>query len=1042
MKKALTVIVLYLFLSLFNVLQSQQENNFCIGMFGSDAGKLEFYSSGCLLPFEVPINGGYKTSVLNVLSEDGFNMAQLYRPSEGTSIRWLQSYLKLIEANGMKAELSLMHTYKPSITPKGFILNSGTNVYNNCGLDINECETPESINSFRPDYDKFVDQVFNVQPYKSIIWGFHITEEASYYHPVQFSTNCAGWNWNDSTYFWKKEVPPSNVLQSIEYFNSAIDESHTHKFVVMEANHHKQIPTSHDLQGIYQPQSYVQLLLGYQQNGVFFEGSYCQFPATAWINQNYNTTNIEDPLSYNYLGCFKSIEYGKSYSTNVHKVVSGELRNEQNDPNYAYHFHSNLNKPNANWLWFNAYTSIIHGANGVWFWHLDFMYNNGESMEWGNTQIPNRFDRQYFPEHYKKYVAHLARELRFLVNKNILSTDTKSIVCSKTDQSDPNCIIPSSVTYIPTSLPINKRYESYGLRYTIRTNGEEVYMIVSNPLNITVNVPFNFQNVSNNIVRNSTGLQIMFENYTTNTSSNTYKVNRDSNINLQAGTVGVTSFKSYNAGTKEVTLTFGPLDVKIIKFVSTTPINLNGWEEVWSNNGNGTIENHLIRDNDIFYNADLDGDGAQELLCVASTPGGSDWMNIFKFDGENWNLFWTNSGNPNNGAGIYPYLKHLVCGDFDADGKDELLGNVPGNGWTTMFEWSGSNFSWVWSDFGNASHAMRPYKHKFYSGKFNSQTKSSLLGVNGENNGWITMFTWNGSNFIWAWSDLGNSSNPIRNYKNNLVVSDFDGDGFDELLGMNTWATFFEFQGNQWNWVWSNYGVGGIAGWTLPFSAPMLPSLTTTYLCTGNLDGDSSHELFLISSGSSGVAGVTSLNQLSNQNAPSWFINSNTAPFIPYLGTWNIVNPGNSNSARYHMIKAVSNEKSKLLALRKWCENKYEAVLLSPTLLGNLSEESNQESENSNLDIGNQDVVSIEESSSSEVMVRPNPTNGRVEIISKTRLINRMEILNAVGEVVYSKINNYENSNVLELTSFMSGVYYIKVYFENGESEVYKIVKL
>ncbi len=58
-----------------------------------------------------------------------------------------------------------------------------------------------------------------------------------------------------------------------------------------------------------------------------------------------------------------------NYSSEVHKVIN--IEGTSVGSNYLVHYHSNTNVPNGNWLWFQAYTSVIHGAKGIWFWDFN-----------------------------------------------------------------------------------------------------------------------------------------------------------------------------------------------------------------------------------------------------------------------------------------------------------------------------------------------------------------------------------------------------------------------------------------------------------------------------------------------------------------------------------------------------------------------------------------------------------------------------------------------------------------------------------------------
>jgi len=105
------------------------------------------------------------------------------------------------------------------------------------------------------------------------------------------------------------------------------------------------------------------------------------------------------------------------------------------------------------------------------------------NREWFEEDGRYRFD--HFPRNYRDYLRHLSRELRFLVDKDLLSTDNRTVLFWKTDAADANGIVPKT-DYIKTSAKNNTKLkkserknitnENHGLRYTIRTNGLEVIM--------------------------------------------------------------------------------------------------------------------------------------------------------------------------------------------------------------------------------------------------------------------------------------------------------------------------------------------------------------------------------------------------------------------------------------------------------------------------------------------------------------------------------------------------------------------------------------
>ncbi len=1037
MKRSLFILLGYFMIS--PILSKGQQpiklNDFKIGIFGAISCKTHNVN-GCDVPYETPIDNGFNTSVLNVLSEDGFNIVQTYAPNEWTSESFLKSYLKLAQANNFKVELGAAHYYKPIVDVNTNYLGYGTNDYNNCGNPIGACFNPYSQNYFRADLNNFIDNIYKLPPYKDIIWGYHICEEASYYHFYQFTDDCQGNDWGNPAYFKNVELPPTNVYDALSYFKTSFEASGitNHKMILMEANHHRSIQNlTIDHQGIYNPQQYLQLLNKHDDRDVFFDGSYTQFSYNDWLNEKYSDIFNSGPNdNLHYLGKFKSIDYEKMQLSQVHSVIASYVWDwPYNDPlNYynsndqtglIFHYHSDISIPNANWLWFQAYNSIIHGSKGIWFWDINaWAPNDINNMHYmnDNTNIDG-FERQYFPELYKNYLSNIAKEIRFLVNSNLISTDENTIVVTKTDMDDVNCILPPASTYIPTSLPAEKRTENYGLRYTIRCNGAKTIMILTNPLNVPVNISLNFANSSNQQIQNSTGVNVLFENNQYPVTSNNYKVDRNSNVNLINGSVGNQYYINYNSN-KQLPISLGPLDVKVLEFTSASPITYkNDWMKVWSNFGSGSIGGHNVKAGDLFYTGDFDGDGTDELLCVGYNPTGTtDWITVVKYENDNWSWYWSNYGSQSLSDGLYPYRNNFVIGDFDGDGTDELLGNDL-NGWTTLFKFkkNGTNNSWqwIWSDNGKNFHPIRPYKDKFYSGDFDGDGVDELLGCDLPM-GRTTEFKWNGSDFIWGWSDYG-TNHAIRPYRHNMLTGDFNGDGSTELLGFDNWATLFHFDGNDWKWVWSTYGVSSFAGWTYP------PSFFDRILA-GNIDSENKDELFFIQNKAS-AQWATTMDLNDAQSDWNWNWSANPQYSTPYINDWSLSSNGGSDT-KYYLIKIKPNEPKHLLAMRKFC-NSFLVNLYKTNSPINFRKVNIQNTAS---------TVKINE----DIEIFPNPTSNKVRVLSFKSNITSVEILDLRNQIIYNEKYDPQQNIEIDMSQYVAGIYFIKLKDSKNSISIHKII--
>ena len=85
------------------------------------------------------------------------------------------------------------------------------------------------------------------------------------------------------------------------------------------------------------------------------------------------------------------------------------------------------------------------------------------------------------------------------------------------------------------------------------------------------------------------------------------------------------------------------------------------------------------------------------------------------------------------------------------------------------------------------------------------------------------------------------------------------------------------------------------------------------------------------------------------------------------------------------------------------------------------------------------DSVGMVEGEKNILTLYPNPTNGQLKIENVELKISTIEIYDAVGRLLHSKIINLQSETVLDISHLPVGVYLLSVYDET--KRIYKVVK-
>jgi hypothetical protein len=1038
MKKLKRLLGATVFLLMQIPLWGQQVNTFEIGMLNLDRFTKD--ANGNIDPAAKKnvLNVSYNSSVLNVVAADGFNTVVTYSPDVLTSTANWKNFIMLVKNNGMKIMDNSNYYFKPS----GPQSHSGINKY-----DEPNCPYTPAVN-----LNARYSQIYNDPLLSSAIYGHILGNELSSFHSfakegVCPSTWCDGmdpgqdYNCINSPDYYTAEQPPQNLSDAIgifkytrNYNNTLANKLNDQKIIFGVAVHGHTLEEFSD-GGSFEERDYINMTTPQLADAVT-EASFFSFDFFRWTQTPSNTLN--------YLGKFRSIDYIKRKYNSVLAQINIDL--DAKDSILPYARSSNQSIKNFNHLWFQTYTSIIHGVDGVQF--EGFVGSQDltlaadiENENYRNTANVDRFEFNRAPAAYRNYIRYLGMELAYLVKQNLISTDPASIVYSKKTDADANCILPASSTYLPATLttadgrdiqslftalnwgtaPLTNlhRTEENGLRYTIRTNGTDVIMIISNPNPFPISaVSLNFNNISNNVIRNSTGVKVLFENanptYAT-VMGTSYKTSRNSGIDLTNLAVNPTSYlMNYpSPSNKQVSMSFGPFDVHVLKFVTgTIPNYNNGWDLAWTNNGSGNIASWSPVSTDKFIPGDFDGNGTQELLAVQTNSNNANaWATLLKYQNDTWNWAWSNFGNNcmNNlvqGWGIRAADKFHV-GNFDGITGDELL-CVQGDGnYMSLLKFQSGNWTTLWSNWGIYNMDFVAHKNNIVVGDFDGNGKADVLGVSGN---LLTIFNYTNNNFVAGWTSSSSQTHILYPYRGNLRAGNFNGDGKTDVFGVNgSWSTVFYYNpsvNGNWQFGESTYGGSSFGWWSNP-------PLATDNCLIGNVDTDPKDEFFWIQGATNGAYATTVSTNTTGSFSGGWTNNGNPA----YIDDWAVSETGSSNT-KYFLIKPTTASKKYLLAMRLYGCNKYLVNMYQTNTTNDYR------------------IIAADESNPSvdnKVSVYPNPAADEFKIgysLSKEGGEVKVGIYNMFGQLVKETIVSGAqgvNEHAIDVSNLAKGMYVIRI---------------
>ncbi|MFT4063053.1 MAG: M12 family metallo-peptidase [Edaphocola sp.] len=459
--------------------------------------------------------------------------------------------------------------------------------------------------------------------------------------------------------------------------------------------------------------------------------------------------------------------------------------------------------------------------------------------------------------------------------------------------------------------------------------------------------------------------------------------------------------------------------------------HLSKIHKTWSNFRNPQwVASWYVNYGDVKLAGNFDGENEGDEEIFFASPD-RNWVGIMDFscdEGTDWYHLWGNGGNRVFGTWYRNYNDRYLAGDFDGDGKDEVVSISGSNQWFAIQEYAPSSWSWT-HKYGNGGAGKIAYwylgsQDRYRVADFDGDGKDELLCVNP--NGWsqLIKFNWSAGGYYvpqTIWSNEGNGwvgGVQISN-TDQWLSGKYTQLAKDELFTISgTWVSTQKFNGSGWNWVWSQYGASHFAYMYI------LPLNSEQKQLTGNFDSDLRDEFVNINKTWAGTADYDGSTFVQNYN------NGGTQ----LLSDWNL----NADN-QYLFIKAAPTAEKQILGFQYnyncngfwfWQTCGYNTKIAS-MYKGN--------STAYNFRPGNNEEGN-DLAKANGLKVYPNPATNTINIDFAGEYENATcTITDAIGKMVKSEQITPASPRI-NLGGLMRGVYVLKVQFGNKNSFTTKLV--
>ncbi|WP_148096718.1 FG-GAP-like repeat-containing protein, partial [Aphanothece sacrum] len=208
----------------------------------------------------------------------------------------------------------------------------------------------------------------------------------------------------------------------------------------------------------------------------------------------------------------------------------------------------------------------------------------------------------------------------------------------------------------------------------------------------------------------------------------------------------------------------------------------NNYIHVWLSNGDGTFNikspfpntgYRLDANNYNFKTGDFNGDGKTDLIHFVN----NNYIHVWLSNGDG--TFEIKSPFPNTGYGVSSNNYNYQTGDFNGDGKTDLIHFV-NNNYIHVWLSNGDGTFEIKSPFPNTGYGVSSNNYNFKTGDFNGDGKTDLIHF--VNNDYTNVWLSNGDGTFEIKSPFPNTGYGVSSNNYNFKTGDFNGDGKTDLI--------------------------------------------------------------------------------------------------------------------------------------------------------------------------------------------------------------------------------------------------------------------